>query len=468
MPFRSEKQRRYLWKNNPEIARKWTNEHGSTPVKAKKGKYQKLEHPDHEIKPIEHKEENVSSKERVEKLLDERKTKKETKKKLVKQGTGYVPGWRPNLSVKAKDSKFITKKTALKGHADSIKEIYDLAKETAVDRMTAWDLENARRIIKSRKSAKRDAMLAETDPGVPYKTGGPIKAKDSKYIQKKKWWSADKLKSTVSKLKEDIQFIKDAKAGKLSPSLTEKAKKKILNQSIGEREDTKTKWDLLHDKEAKGGQSFTPGWKPHLSVRTAKKGSYLTTGLKGYDVKKISKKTSEKLFDLYKHREAGGWKEAKGYKKHLTTLKKITSSKKDILGKKDALSKINFATSKASMLKNLSDKIKYPTSKADTSTIRFPHLTKASKAKDTSFVKRRLTLAGPSSLPGAKALSVLKKLGKRTGIGKAVAAATVVAGAYEAGKRKLFTKDKKKVTKKSIGGETVVMKSGGGYIDDLL
>ena len=83
--------------------------------------------------------------------------------------------------------------------------------------------------------------------------------------------------------------------------------------------------------------------------------------------------------------------------------------------------------------------------------------------------------ANPYSI-GAKAimqpnvaLSVLKKLAKRTGIGKAVAAATVVAGAYEAGKRKLFTKkDKKKVDKKSIGGETVVMKSGGGYIDDLL
>ena len=27
---------------------------------------------------------------------------------------------------------------------------------------------------------------------------------------------------------------------------------------------------------------------------------------------------------------------------------------------------------------------------------------------------------------------------------------------------------KKKIDKKSIGGETVVMKSGGGYIDDLL
>ena len=44
-----------------------------------------------------------------------------------------------------------------------------------------------------------------------------------------------------------------------------------------------------------------------------------------------------------------------------------------------------------------------------------------------------------------------------------------MAGAYEAGKHKLFSlKDKKKVTKKSIGGETVVMKSGGGYIEDLL
>ena len=85
--------------------------------------------------------------------------------------------------------------------------------------------------------------------------------------------------------------------------------------------------------------------------------------------------------------------------------------------------------------------------------------------KASTFLQRRITLGGPKT-----ALAVLKALGRRTHIGKAVAAATVVAGAYEAGKRKLFTKDKKKkkVTKKSIGGETVVMKSGGGYIDDLL
>lgn len=33
MPFRSENQRRYLWANHPEIARRWTQEHGSKPVK---------------------------------------------------------------------------------------------------------------------------------------------------------------------------------------------------------------------------------------------------------------------------------------------------------------------------------------------------------------------------------------------------------------------------------------------------
>ena len=37
MPFKSEKQRRYLWAKEPAIARKWTKEHGSKPVKKKSG-----------------------------------------------------------------------------------------------------------------------------------------------------------------------------------------------------------------------------------------------------------------------------------------------------------------------------------------------------------------------------------------------------------------------------------------------
>ena len=37
MPFRSEKQRKYLWKNHPKIAKDWTDTYGSKPVKKKHG-----------------------------------------------------------------------------------------------------------------------------------------------------------------------------------------------------------------------------------------------------------------------------------------------------------------------------------------------------------------------------------------------------------------------------------------------
>ena len=42
MPFKSEKQRRYLWKNEPKIAREWTKAYGSKPKgKKKKAKRRK-------------------------------------------------------------------------------------------------------------------------------------------------------------------------------------------------------------------------------------------------------------------------------------------------------------------------------------------------------------------------------------------------------------------------------------------
>jgi hypothetical protein len=31
MPFKSEKQRRFLWAKHPDIAKRWTAEYGSTP-----------------------------------------------------------------------------------------------------------------------------------------------------------------------------------------------------------------------------------------------------------------------------------------------------------------------------------------------------------------------------------------------------------------------------------------------------
>tara|TARA_R100000781_G_scaffold107038_1_gene71132 strand:+ start:365 stop:487 length:123 start_codon:yes stop_codon:yes gene_type:complete len=38
MPFKSEKQRRYLWKNNPKLAKEWAEKYGSKPKKKKRKK----------------------------------------------------------------------------------------------------------------------------------------------------------------------------------------------------------------------------------------------------------------------------------------------------------------------------------------------------------------------------------------------------------------------------------------------
>jgi hypothetical protein len=41
MPFRSEKQRRFMWANKPEIAERWTAEYGSKP-QPKKGRRKRV------------------------------------------------------------------------------------------------------------------------------------------------------------------------------------------------------------------------------------------------------------------------------------------------------------------------------------------------------------------------------------------------------------------------------------------
>ncbi len=33
MPFKSEKQRRWMWKNVPELAEKWSNKYGDRPLR---------------------------------------------------------------------------------------------------------------------------------------------------------------------------------------------------------------------------------------------------------------------------------------------------------------------------------------------------------------------------------------------------------------------------------------------------
>ena len=426
MPFRSEKQRRYLWANEPKIAREWTDEYGSKPVKAKAGKYQDFKHPQHNILPLEHMEEKVSSKERVEKLLDERKSKKE-KKKLVKEGPHYVPGWKPNLSVKAAEGELVRQKT--QGTGAAIKGIEHYT-------MKGMPTAQAGQLIQT-PTRGTGAAVKGTDHYVMQgmdaaKTGKLIKAKESKWILKddKSLYGHKIEKRPSSKWEKSLKNIREiykiAKENKKEDRLTiqdlENARKVIKSREL-------VKVDPGATLAAKG------------KMIKAKKGLWAGAATDmydkppGWDVKKISDKTHKKLTKLWKHREAGGWSPAAGkrYKEHLKGLKKATT-------------------------------------------------------KPSKFMHRRATLGAAKTLGigsmqrPPKFSRALKAIGKRTAIGKAVAAATVVAGAYEAGKRKIFSrknmeknakdwlnvKDKKKVDKKSIGGETVVMKSGGGYIDDLL
>jgi len=409
MPFRSEKQRRYLWANEPKIAREWTDEYGSKPVKAKKGKYQEFKHPQHDILPLEHMEEKVSSKERVEKLLDDRKSKKETKKKLAKDGHHYVPGWRPNLSVKATEGELIRQPTRGTGAAVKGTEHYT---------MKGMPTAQAGQLIQT-PTRGTGAAVKGTDHYVMQgmdaaKTGKMIKAKESKWITKKDKYIT---KKPIGERESEFEYKKTHQP-KESKYITKK-------QAGGPIKAKKGIWSgaatSMYDKP--------PGW----------------------DVKKISDKTHKKLTKLWKHREAGGWSPAAGkkYKEHLKGLKKLTTKPSTFLKRRKQLAGLGAMKKTLGVLPTVKSKSFY-----------FQDVPKPS-----TFLQRRVTLGGTKSLT-----SVLKAVGKRTGIGKAVAAATVVAGAYEAGKRKLFTKDKKKkkVDKKSIGGETVIMKSGGGYIDNLL
>ena len=377
MPFQSEKQKKWMWANKPEMAREWTQEYGSK-VKAKTG-------------------------------------------------------------TMAKDKNWIQKAT----------------KNMRKDKPCTGDKFGGPTCPKG----SRRYNLAKTFKKMAKKAGGgPIKAQDSKFIQKKKWWAnPKKLKDLTTKLKADLQFINEAHEGKLSPSLMEKAKTKVLKKSSADqgsgyadeiRKIIKQKPSIVGD-EAKGGQGFTPGWKPHLSVKTAKKGSLLTTDLKGYDVKKVSSKTSKKLFELFKHRDKGGWKEATGYKKHLKALKAITTGKSK-------------AETTAFMKKATKAVGAFPLGKAKASTA-------MGKADASKFLKRRMVL-GMGSPAKASKLSTLSRIPR---VGK-IALATVAAleGTKYVAKKMGFTPEKalawakkKKVQKKSTGGEIII---GRGVDLDLL
>ena len=247
------------------------------------------------------------------------------------------------------------------------------------------------------------------------KTGKLIKAKESKWITVKPKTKVPNWDKSMKHFRSVYDLANELKTeDKLTTADLENARKIIKSGRTPPHHSRKTGGPIKAKKGIWAGAATDMYHKPP-----------------GWDVKKISDKTHKKLTKVWKHRETGGWKSKAGkdYSKYLKDLKKVTTKTLPAIKSKSF------------------------------------HFKDAAKPSD--FLHRRMTLGSGAKLSA----SLLKNVAKKTGIGKAVAAATVVAGAYEAGKRKLFTKKdkkKKKVYTKSIGGETVVMKSGGGYIDELL
>ena len=302
MPFQSEKQKKWMWANKPEMAREWTSKYGSK-IEAKKGTMAK-------------KDKNWIQKA----TKNMRKDKPCTGKKFG--GPTCPPGTRR----------------------------YNLAKT----------------FRKMNKAA----------------TGTMVKADSGKWIIKQKEQPA-------------------------RPWITKK--KKADSMADTEHMRTKKQWWIKKKKitgdEAKGG-SFTPGYKPHLSVRTAKKGTF-------------SSIDTDRILAQMKVRHAGGLPKATKYKKYLKSLGKATSSK-------------------------------------------FP--ANAFTAGKTALGAAQLKAHLKTKLPkgATSTLSKAARIAKATRYGKI---ALGVAAAGLAAKELIKHKSKKKVQKKSTGGEIII---GKGVDIDLL
>ena len=326
MPFQSEKQKKWMWANKPEMAREWTSKYGSK-IEAKKGTMAK-------------KDKNWIQKA----TKNMRKDKPCTGKKFG--GPTCPPG----------------------------SKRYNLAKT----------------FRKMNKAA----------------TGTMVKADTGTWVIKKKWYNnPKKLEKMMTQLRGEYSLMRDSMAGKVSPTLIEKGKKLAKKKGFGWKGSKEKVLEKLIGDEAKGGP-YKPGYKPQLSVRTAKKGTF-------------SSIDTDRILAQMKVRHSGGIPPATKYKKYLKSLGKATSS-------------------------------------------RFP--ANAFTAGKTALGAAQLKAHLKTKIPKAK-LGVAKTLFKRTGIGKALAVATAAGAGYEAGKHGLLKMKKKKVQKKATGGEIII---GKGVDIDLL
>ena len=326
MPFQSEKQRKWMWANKPEMAREWTEEYGSK-IKAKTGTMAK-------------KDKNWIQKA----TKNMRKDKPCTGKKFG--GPTCPPGTRR----------------------------YNLAKT----------------FRKMNKAA----------------TGTMVKADTGTWVIKKKWYNnPKKLEKMMTQLRGEYSLMRDSMAGKVSPTLIEKGKKLAKKKGFGWKGSKEKVLEKLIGDEAKGGP-YKPGYKPQLSVRTAKKGTF-------------SSIDTDRILAQMKVRHAGGLPKATKYKKYLKSLGKATSS-------------------------------------------RFP--ANAFTAGKTALGAAQLKAHLKTKLPkgATSTLSKAARIAKATRYGKI---ALGVAAAGIAAKEYLRHKSKNKVQKKATGGEIII---GKGVDIDLL
>ena len=557
MPFQSEKQKKWMWANKPEMAREWTQEYGSK-IKAKAGimatdknwiqkatKNMRKDKPCTGDKfggptcpkgsrrynlaktfkkmnkagggPIKANK-GISIKQEIDRRMKDETPRTHFlskfgklgmlrrhlhKKRIKKELKDYPEHLSPSHvrkagggPIKAGLGTMLSKVFRRKGTAHA---------SSSSSQATGDPRDKLLEYFKSKHSAKKGKMIkAKHGKYIPIPTPH---ADIAKYVTKRGVVEGPQGEDTFWRRKDSTMKTKKKGAGpkggvrKVGIGKGKKPKILIINPEQGIKLWNKeTGWKESGD-EAKGGQGFTPGWKPQLSVRTAntgvfineppkwissggkrramgahpkkssgpkkinkewlewkyktklagggpikaKKGSLLTTGLKGYDVKKVSSKTHQKFMKLFKHREVGGWKEAKGYKKHLKALGKMQKAPLSGMSK-------TLPPKTARLLTNL--KFAY---------------------KDKSKAR---TLSAAKTLP--RHVKFLGTAGKVAAVGYGLAAA------YQAGKRNLLSKEnlqkgamesfnkhsksfnivkKKKVQKKSTGGEIII---GRGVDLDLL
>ena len=360
MPFQSEKQKKWMWANKPEMAREWTSKYGSK-IEAKKGTMAK-------------KDKNWIQKA----TKNMRKDKPCTGKKFG--GPTCPPGSkRYNL---AKTFRKMNKpKKAFLG-----KMFRKSSTATPSSQSSSGGSSGMGGLLRQLLESKKHLFNKAG--------GGPIKADSGKWITVK-----NPLMHQTQHMRKKTEF------SKTTPWI--KKKEKTTTPWIKKKEKT-TPWIKKKEKvggEAKGG-TYTPGWKPHLSVRTAKKGTF-------------SSIDTDRILAQMKVRHSGGIPPATKYKKYLKSLGKATSS-------------------------------------------RFP--ANAFTAGKTALGAAQLKAHLKTKLPTAK-VGIAKKLLRKTGLGKALAVATAAGAGYEAGKHGLLKMKKKKVQKKATGGEIII---GKGVDIDLL